>query len=140
MGQALQPGALVLLQGPLGAGKTTFAQGVASGLGVPEAVVSPTFVLVREYELGDDVRLVHMDFYRLTQPTEAVGLGLEDYLAGRDIVLIEWPENGPQSLRSEALVVELAFRDDSRQITLYASGEQAEAALAKLRGEEPTVI
>ncbi|MDQ0190061.1 tRNA (adenosine(37)-N6)-threonylcarbamoyltransferase complex ATPase subunit type 1 TsaE [Alicyclobacillus cycloheptanicus] len=91
LGRLLQPGHVVLLSGELGAGKTTFTQGVAEGLGVIGEVTSPTFTLVAEYT--GRIPLVHADLYRLGADAEAVWqTGLEDYLEGEAAVLIEWPE------------------------------------------------
>lgn len=157
LGRLLQPGALVLLSGPLGAGKTTFVQGIASGLGIVARVQSPTFTLVHEYPLGthgnsDEVspdshtRLVHMDFYRLSSSSEVQALGLEDYLAGDDIVVIEWPEHAGGALPDEALHITLAFGtmvesspgslgaggDEGRRVNLAAQGSAAVEVLSTL--------
>jgi tRNA threonylcarbamoyladenosine biosynthesis protein TsaE len=128
-------GLLILLQGPLGAGKTTFVQGLARGLGVDEPIVSPSFTLVHEHALpAEKRRLVHMDCYRLADPAEALDLGLADYLGSEDLILIEWPERAGAILEREALAVELDYRDgeDGRTITFRARGARAEQALAVL--------
>lgn len=81
---------LVFLGGELGAGKTVFVKGMARRLGLPpEAIQSPTFVLIREYLRGK-IPLYHMDFYRLNDWEEVVSLGLEEYLEREGIVVIEW--------------------------------------------------
>ncbi|MEN9245370.1 MAG: tRNA (adenosine(37)-N6)-threonylcarbamoyltransferase complex ATPase subunit type 1 TsaE [Thermostichales cyanobacterium SRBZ-1_bins_19] len=90
----LFPGATLLLQGDLGSGKTTFVQGLAQGLGIPDVITSPTFNLIHEYQQGSLV-LVHGDLYRLT-PEEVLDLGLEEYWdRGTGVVVIEWPERLP---------------------------------------------
>lgn len=135
LAQAHTDGLVILLQGPLGAGKTTFAQGLALGLGIREPVVSPTFTLVREYTPPQETpRLIHMDFYRLSQPEEAADLGLADYLAADDLVVIEWPERAEAVLPAEVLLVTLAYgrEPDTRSITLTARGPQAEQAVHAL--------
>jgi tRNA threonylcarbamoyladenosine biosynthesis protein TsaE len=90
----LKPGQTVLLFGNLGAGKTTFVQGLAKGLGVKDRIISPTFVLVRNHEaLGDIKNLNHIDLYRLKTPEDIRSLGIEDFLADeKSITLIEWAD------------------------------------------------
>lgn len=89
--QRLGPGSVLALRGPLGSGKTCFAQGCARGLGVEERyVTSPTFVLVREY--SGRLPFYHIDLYRLSPGPEIDGLGLEEYLEGGGVTAIEWAE------------------------------------------------
>lgn len=93
VGTVLEAGDVVALAGPLGAGKTQFVQGLAAGLGVPrnEPVVSPTFVLVREY-VGR-LKLFHIDAYRLEGPEELLALGFEEMAAGPEsVAAIEWAD------------------------------------------------
>ena len=94
LGQQLPPSSILLLQGELGAGKTTLIQGLGCGLGITEPIVSPTFTLVNEYHEGR-IPLYHLDLYRLT-PSEVASLYLEQYWEGQDnppgITAIEWPE------------------------------------------------
>ena len=86
----LKPGDIVCLEGDLGAGKTTFTQGVASALGVPGRVTSPTFCLVQEHR--GQVLLVHIDLYRLQGEEDVLAIGWEDYLSEGAIMMVEWPE------------------------------------------------
>ncbi len=92
---------VVLLIGPLGAGKTTLAKGIVKGLGAasPEEVSSPTFTLIHEY--GDEGRVFHADLYRLEEASELATLGLEDLFDREAIVLVEWGERFPQILPPE---------------------------------------
>ena len=108
MGRLLKGGELILLEGDLGYGKTVFARGVATGLGVaPEEVTSPSFTLVHEYQ-GGRAPLFHVDLYRLERPEEEVGgLGIEEILAAGGIVLVEWGDRLPPYLRRDAIVVRL---------------------------------
>ena len=79
------------LIGDVGAGKTTFVQGMAQGLGLNHTVSSPTFTMIHQYE-----NLVHVDLYRVEKAIEFATLGLEDYLAPGNILVIEWGEKGPK--------------------------------------------
>ncbi|MCU0625899.1 MAG: tRNA (adenosine(37)-N6)-threonylcarbamoyltransferase complex ATPase subunit type 1 TsaE [Gemmatimonadaceae bacterium] len=109
IGAALPVPALVTLRGDLGAGKTTLVQAIARGLGVDEAVTSPTFALVHEYAGTRAARVVHCDLYRLRGVQEAATLGLDDLLAEPDVVvLVEWPERAGPLLDGPTLAIELA--------------------------------
>ena len=87
---SLSPGDVVALQGELGSGKTTFIQGVVSGLGLDSEVTSPTFALVHEY--GQPAEVVHIDCYRETSLERWISLGVTDYFDGAAVCLVEWPE------------------------------------------------
>ncbi|MFQ5451153.1 MAG: tRNA (adenosine(37)-N6)-threonylcarbamoyltransferase complex ATPase subunit type 1 TsaE [Nitrospinaceae bacterium] len=92
LGESLQPGDIVLLFGDLGAGKTTFTQGIAHGLGMPktEYVRSPTFTLVNEYQAKYPI--YHIDLFRTESFAEIENLGLEEFLFGQGISVVEWAE------------------------------------------------
>ena len=93
LGEGLKPGSVLALVGDLGSGKTSFVQGLAKGLKVPEqiTVASPTFVLIHEY-LGGKMPLYHFDFYRLEKAKEAVELGLNEYFEGNGVTVVEWAD------------------------------------------------
>ncbi len=112
LGSLLRGGDFIALSGPLGAGKTQFVKGVALGLGVDpsEPVVSPTFVLVREY--AGNLRLYHIDAYRLAGAGELFSLGLEEMTGEADaVVAVEWADRVPQAVPASACRVELSHRD-----------------------------
>jgi tRNA threonylcarbamoyladenosine biosynthesis protein TsaE len=107
---------VVLLTGNLGAGKTTLAKGIVSGLGaaLPEEVSSPTFTLIHEYGSG---RVYHVDLYRLDEVREVASLGLDELFEREAIVLIEWGERFPQVLPADRTEIRLrATRGEERQI------------------------
>ena len=108
----LEPGAVLLIDGPLGAGKTAFVRGVAAGLGAaPEAVSSPTFTLIQEYD-GGRLRLFHADLYRLTEP-EADDLGLSE-TGDAGVLAVEWPDRW-RTPPAESVRVSIVRVDDQRR-------------------------
>lgn len=99
LGRRLQRGAVVLLYGDLGSGKTAFVRGLARGLGVPvDQVSSPTFTIIQEHA-GTGATLYHVDLYRL-EPAEIDDLGLDDLIAGDGVVAIEWADRWPRRPRA----------------------------------------
>jgi len=134
LGELLKPGDLILLDGDLGAGKTTFAQGVARGWGSLDPVTSPTFVLINEYRRADEARLFHFDAFRLEGPEDAVALGLQEMMEDGGPVMIEWPDRVQSMLPSQGLWVRLRWVDDSRRaLQLEARGARSEALLRAFR-------
>jgi tRNA threonylcarbamoyladenosine biosynthesis protein TsaE len=115
----------VALSGELGAGKTTLTQGIASGLGIEEPVVSPTFTLVREYR--GSLYLAHVDVYRLERIQDVVDLGLEEIGDGEAVLVVEWGDAIDAQLPSDRLDVELTTADpdgatEARRVVLRAGG------------------
>ena len=105
VGRGLRGGELVLLEGDLGAGKTTFTRGLAAGLGVdPREVTSPSFTLVQEYR-GGRLPMFHVDLYRLDVSEEVGTLGIEEIVSAGGIVVVEWGEKLPPYLRRGAVTV-----------------------------------
>ncbi|MET8854169.1 tRNA (adenosine(37)-N6)-threonylcarbamoyltransferase complex ATPase subunit type 1 TsaE [Amycolatopsis sp. NPDC004625] len=128
LGRVLRAGDLVLLAGPLGAGKTTLTRGIADGLGVGGRVSSPTFVLARVHPAGAaGVPLVHVDAYRLGGDLSQLDdLDLDTDLE-RSAIVVEWGEGSAERLSEDYLVVRLDRReDDVREITLEPHGTWAD--------------
>ena len=96
----LAGGEIFALHGVLGAGKTQLAKGLARGLGFPGDVTSPTFTIIHEYR-GGRLTLFHLDLYRIRSEKEAVDLGIEEYLPGDGVTIIEWPDRIPSLLPPE---------------------------------------
>jgi tRNA threonylcarbamoyladenosine biosynthesis protein TsaE len=111
----LEEGDMVGLVGELGSGKTWFTKGIARGLGVPSGMVvtSPSFALVHEYEAR--IVLYHMDVYRLETPAEFVSAGLEEYLYGKAVTVMEWADRWPDLLPEQRVTVEFTILDDHRR-------------------------
>lgn len=124
LGGCLRGGDVVALMGDLGAGKTAFAQGVGEAFSVEGPMTSPTFTLIHEYLgkiLGIQLRLVHMDLYRLQHPEEAEVIGVEDAFQEDAVCLIEWPEIIEEYLPDDRLIVEiLGSGEQPREIIFRA--------------------
>lgn len=116
LAQRLKPGDVVAFFGELGSGKTTMIKGIAAGLGVVETVRSPSFVIVTEY-LGR-VPVYHVDLYRLEGLSALDGVGLEDYLGGDGVCLVEWAERAEGLIPKSAIRVRLAAVEAGRSISV----------------------
>lgn len=122
-GKSLKRGDTVSLIGSLGAGKTVFAKGIARALDITEAVVSPTFTLVQEYEGSE--KLYHLDLYRLSGEDEFESMGGEEFLYPDGITLVEWAEKIGDMMRSDAFFVAITINDDeSREITIEGGNHE----------------
>jgi tRNA threonylcarbamoyladenosine biosynthesis protein TsaE len=131
LGELLRAGDLILLTGNLGAGKTTFTQGIARGMQIEEVVNSPTFTLLKEYtrpanvdrviqHSADDARaLYHFDLYRLEEPEEIVDLGFEEYFAGEGVSVVEWAERNDGYWPRERLEVFLTLSNETQRHVLF---------------------
>jgi len=123
LGRLAKLGDLFLLVGGLGAGKTCLTQGIAWGLGIEGYATSPSFVVINQYQ--GRLPFYHIDLYRLDRIEEVIELGLEDYLFGRGVCVVEWAEKGLEVLPMEHLLVEMGFLSDtSRNLVLKPSGER----------------
>lgn len=128
-----QPGDVYLLEGELGAGKTTFTKGFGKALGITRVIKSPTYTLIREYTDGR-LPLYHMDLYRL-EAEGADDLGLEEYFASDGVTLIEWGSVVSQDMPNEYLLLEFSRTgesNDGRQIRMVAIGKKYTLLLEKI--------
>lgn len=103
---------LVAFFAPMGAGKTTFTTAICKALGVTDPVGSPTFAIVNEYMREDGDYMYHFDFYRINKISEAVEIGLDDYLYSGCLCIMEWPENIEEILPEDTLKVYFTVNDD----------------------------
>jgi len=130
LGEVVTEGAVVLLRGELGAGKTCFAQGVARGLGVPDAmpVTSPTFVIMNAYP--GRIPLFHFDLYRLAGPEDLETVEAEEHLGREGVCLVEWPEQGGVEVSALAVSLQASSAHD-RTLQVTASDPFHRALLAR---------
>jgi tRNA threonylcarbamoyladenosine biosynthesis protein TsaE len=128
-------GAVIGLEGPLGAGKTLFVKGLAAGLGLePAAVASPTFVIAHEHPLPDGRVLVHVDLYRVESEPELENAGLLDWLRPGRVVVVEWSDRLSRALPAERLTLRFERdpeRDSHRRLNAIASGAGAQELVAR---------
>lgn len=115
LAEKLDAGDVVLLEGGLGAGKSELARGIARGLGVQETVTSPSFTILNVYESGR-TPLYHFDWYRLESAEELYELGMDEYLGGDGIAVVEWPERCPDAVPGNALRIRLKAAGENERI------------------------
>ena len=122
LGALLAGGEFICLYGDLGAGKTTFVQGMAKGLGVREEyITSPSFALVNEY--AGRAPLYHIDLYRLTGPEDLDDIGFAEY-PGEGVAAVEWPERAGGCLPGDRLEISIEYDGEGRGINFRATGER----------------
>lgn len=136
LGQALyralaDDGAVVFLEGPLGAGKTSLARAMLRAMGEPGPVRSPTYTLMEPYEI-DGRRVYHMDLYRLADPEELEYLGIRDLDEPGLLLLVEWPERGAGLLPAGDVCIHLSHAGSGREAVLEGLSERGRAVLARL--------
>ena len=118
IGALLRGGDIVAYRGGLGAGKTTFTRGLATGMGLPDEVHSPTFALVNEYR-GTDVILYHFDMYRIMNAEALETTGFYDYMSEDSVIVCEWSENIADCLPDNTIIITIEhLGEDRREITL----------------------
>jgi tRNA threonylcarbamoyladenosine biosynthesis protein TsaE len=136
LGELLRAGDVVCLRGELGVGKTCLVQGIARGMHITGPVTSPSFTLVNEYEstaLG--LRVYHIDLYRLADAlTDALAIGLEEYLYGDGVCIIEWSERAWEAMPAERLTIEMRYINyHKRGILVQAAGDRPDRLLIDFR-------
>lgn len=133
LGENLEAGDIICLQGELGAGKTTLVQGLARGWGTMDLVSSPTFILVNVYLRVDGSRLFHLDAYRLESLKEAQELDI-DMMIHEGPVVVEWPEKFKTLIPSERMWIHLDHIDEEkRKMRFEARGDRYDQLLSDLR-------
>ena len=136
IGKLAEPGDIFLLIGDLGAGKTCLTQGIAYGLDIQEYTLSPSFVIMRE--LHGRLPLYHMDFYRLENIAEISDLGLDDYLFGEGVCVIEWANKGLSVLPEDHLLIGIDYlADNERSFVIEPRGERYIRMVQQLREAIP---
>ena len=136
IGKLAEPGDIYLLIGELGAGKTCLTQGIAYGLDIQEYTLSPSFVIMRE--LHGRLSLYHMDFYRLDNVAEISDLGLDDYLFGKGVCVIEWANKGLTVLPEDHLIIKIDYlADNQRSFVIEPKGERYISMLKQLKDSIP---
>lgn len=118
--ETLEKGDVVSLRGSLGAGKTVFAKGIAESLGIEEAIVSPTFTIVQEYD--GRIKMYHLDLYRLSGEDEFESMGGEDFLYSDGVALIEWSEKIESMLPESTIYVDISIDDDGNRVINVEGG------------------
>lgn len=132
LGQLVQAGDVITLEGDLGAGKTSFTKGLAKGLGVERVVNSPTFTIIKEYK--GRIPLYHMDVYRMEDESEE--LGLDEYFYGEGVTVIEWASMILSQLPHDRLDISLYhLNETSRKITIQSTGTRSTVLRKELSHE-----
>jgi len=132
IGELALRGDIFLLSGELGTGKTCLTQGIAWGLDIDEYTLSPSFVIVREHQ--GRLPLYHIDLYRLDDIAEIMELGLDNYLYGDGVCVVEWAEKGLSILPAEHLLIEISYLSDTeRSLTLKSGSQRYREILAQLK-------
>jgi tRNA threonylcarbamoyladenosine biosynthesis protein TsaE len=126
LGSVLEPGDLIMLTGELGAGKTTFTQGIAKGLGIERSVTSPTFVTVKPYLLVGGGEFFHVDLYRVDDPDYLYDQGILEELERGAIVVVEWAERARLLDEYERLLVSIRLEGEGRCMEVEATSEWQE--------------
>lgn len=131
LANAIQAGAIIYLDGQLGAGKTTFTRGFLRGMGYTDKVKSPTYTLVEPYDIGGR-KVYHFDLYRLNDAEELEHIGIRDYFEADALCLIEWPEKGFPLLPSPDLTCKISMNVNERDFSIEAHTPLGESIIKQL--------
>jgi tRNA threonylcarbamoyladenosine biosynthesis protein TsaE len=134
VGRHLFEGAVVGLIGPLGAGKTTIARGIAEGMGIRQGFVvsSPTYTIMQVYPC-DEMELYHLDLYRISGVDDLDSTGYRDASGSRKVLIVEWPDREPSVLPVENLQILIQYAGSGREVQILAEGSPYEEMLDKIR-------
>ena len=133
LGRRMAGGEIILLDGPMGAGKTCLTGGLAEGMGIAEPLVSPTYVIMREYDAESGLTLYHLDFYRLSGSVDLDSVGLEDCYGERSVIVIEWPSRCPDALSEFSLALQMDHAGpETRVIQALAGSARLDDSLKRL--------
>ena len=137
LGRLLKEGDIICLHGELGAGKTSFTQGIAKGMGVAKAfITSPTFVIANEYK--GRLALYHIDLYRLNNIAEIEDIGLSEYLKGEAVTVIEWAEKAEDCCQKIGFQFILkVWEEDKRRLSFKATGKRYEEIIKGIKNLNP---
>lgn len=133
LGNNLFAGAIVGLSGPLGAGKTTLARGIAEGLGLDEGYIvsSPTYTIMQNYPC-DNLVMCHLDLYRIEGVDDLDSTGYRDASGEGSVLVVEWPEKEPEVLSKEHLMLDIAYLEEGRLVTIIPRGPHYEKVITKI--------
>ena len=136
IGECLQSGTVICLEGDLGAGKTTLSQSIAKGLGIKDYVTSPTFTIIKEYK--GRLSLFHMDAYRLESEDDMYDLGYDEYINSDGVCIIEWASKIKGLIPKSAIniTININFEDNIRELNIDGAGEQFDIIKEELQKYE----
>lgn len=137
LGAKLMPGDVVALFGDLGAGKTTLTKGIARGMRLPAEVHSPTFTLIHEHP--GEIPLYHVDLYRLASEEEVEWIGIEEYIYGEGVTIVEWADRMRRLLPPERLDIDLRMTGDTeRELVFETASPRLWAVVEETGGNADT--
>ena len=114
LARQLRKGDLILLYGEMGAGKSAFTRGIAQGIGISDSITSPTFTILQVYT-GGMLPLYHFDWYRIADASELYEMGMDEYLQGEGIAIVEWPQQAPEVIPDNHLHIDLEQGENENQ-------------------------